>query len=960
MSEAQPSPGLVPLALPPHPAEPRRVGFPWIASAAPVAGAVLIWSVTGSTFALLFAALGPLVAVASVLDARRQARRERRRASADRARALARLRDEIALRHELERDAARRAWPGARRIVERGVPAWRSNVPGHVVIGAGTIPSRVRVEGRPADDADAALLREATWLRDAPCTADTAGGLGFVGPRGLALAAARAAVVQCADAVPPGRLAIDAPATPDWAWSAALPHAATAAPGRLRVVDAGSPGCVAPEREDHVRIVVAATGADLPPGLATVVELGSRGRAVVGGAVPAVVAPELMSAAEAGAWADRVAVAAQRAGLGRVAPLPARVGLSELELSPSERTDRSHLRVPVGMGEGGPFELDLAAGPHALVAGTSGSGKSEFLVTWVAALAAIHPPDRVAFLLVDFKGGAAFAPVANLPHVTGVVTDLAAAEADRAVASLRAELRHREHVLAGAGARELAQLDAEVVLPRLVVVVDEFQAMVERFPDLGPVIADIAARGRSLGVHLVLASQRPNGVVRESVTANCGIRVSLRVLHRADSLAVVGTEGAAELDAGSPGRAVADPGDGRAVRFQSAIVDDRSIRLGTARHADVAPPRRPWLDPLPRSLSLDAVGGVLGDPIATATATDEPGGLLLGVADDPDRQRRLAVSWNPAADGPLIVLGMPGSGRTSLLDAVAAQVSRASGAEAVLRVEGPRSAVWDALAELEHASDAGHGLPRLVVLDDLDERFAAWPDEARFAGLARVEGLLRAVRGTDTAVIASSARLAGLGPGLRDGFRASALLRHASRADLVHAGGEGALWEPDPPAGSGQWRGLRAQFVAAPAPGSRPPRRPPRYEPARHPLTAICSATPRADATALLGDCPDGEIVLLGDGPDAAARAAMVLQGAAASARPRLVIGDAESWAANWALAVQARGRATIVIHGGPVEYRALAREGGPPPLLDDPRRQCWVIPPEGDAVRCSWIGPDD
>ena len=108
-------------------------------------------------------------------------------------------------------------------------------------------------------------------------------------------------------------------------------------------------------------------------------------------------------------------------------------------------------------------------------------------------------------------------------------------------------------------------------------VVDEFQDMIERFPELGAVVADVAARGRSLGVPLVLASQRPNGIVREQVTANCAIRVSLRVMQAADSIAVVGSDEAAYIDAGTPGRGVVDAGDGRPVRFQSARVDPTEI-----------------------------------------------------------------------------------------------------------------------------------------------------------------------------------------------------------------------------------------------------------------------------------------------------------------------------------------------------------------------------------------------
>ncbi|WP_268891268.1 FtsK/SpoIIIE domain-containing protein, partial [Agromyces humi] len=257
---------------------------------------------------------------------------------------------------------------------------------------------------------------------------------------------------------------------------------------------------------------------------------------------------------------------------------------------------RSTLRAPVGMAGGGPLELDLVErGPHAIVAGTTGSGKSEFLLAWIAAMARDHQPDRVAFLLVDFKGGAAFEPVRELPHVVGVVTDLDEAEAERAVLSLRAELRHREAVLHAERARDIAELRPGVELSRLVIVVDEFQAMVERFPELGGVIADIAARGRSLGAHLILASQRPNGVVREQVTANCAIRISLRVMDTADSLAVVGSAAAASIGPETPGRGVVDPGDGRLVPFQSAIADPQTIESIRAAAASAPRPRRPWV-----------------------------------------------------------------------------------------------------------------------------------------------------------------------------------------------------------------------------------------------------------------------------------------------------------------------------------------------------------------------------
>ncbi|RII96145.1 cell division protein FtsK, partial [Clavibacter nebraskensis] len=114
------------------------------------------------------------------------------------------------------------------------------------------------------------------------------------------------------------------------------------------------------------------------------------------------------------------------------------------------------LAAVIGVGHAGPVAVDLVAdGPHAVVAGTTGSGKSELLVTWMAALAAAHPPEEVTVLLVDFKGGAAFDPLLVLPHAVGLVTDLDGQGARRALESLRAEVRHRERVLRDAGARDV-------------------------------------------------------------------------------------------------------------------------------------------------------------------------------------------------------------------------------------------------------------------------------------------------------------------------------------------------------------------------------------------------------------------------------------------------------------------------------------------------------------------------
>src|SRR5581483_7758995 len=141
------------------------------------------------------------------------------------------------------------------------------------------------------------------------------------------------------------------------------------------------------------------------------------------------------------------------------------------------------------------------------------------------------PPDRIAFVLLDFKGGAAFHALARVPHVCGVLTDLDVASAQRAVDSLRAELQRRERLLAAAGAGDIQEWQREPrpeALPRLVIVVDEYAALADAMADLTSSLVSIAQRGRSLGLHLVLATQRPSGVVSSDIRANVTLRIALR------------------------------------------------------------------------------------------------------------------------------------------------------------------------------------------------------------------------------------------------------------------------------------------------------------------------------------------------------------------------------------------------------------------------------------------------
>ena len=365
--------------------------------------------------------------------------------------------------------------------------------------------------------------------------------------------------------------------------------------------------------------------------------------------------------------------------------------------------------TPIGVGERGPVEIDLAAdGPHTLIGGTTGSGKSELLRSLVAGLAAGTDPDHLVFVLVDYKGGSAFDECARLPHTVGMVTDLDESLGERALRSLEAELRRRERVLRDAGTQDLpAYLAAGSTLgplPRLVVVVDEFATLATELPDFLGALVGVAQRGRSLGVHLVLATQRPQGAVNANIKANTNLRIALRVQDAQDSNDIIDRPDAASISRTTPGRAQVRSGPGEVEPVQTALStagapggpaqpvrvlpflfapspirfapgggdDDRPSDLhllvaalteAVARQGRPAP-IRPWLPMLEEHLTFDAVAA------ASAASDADPDIVAFGVADEPDHQRQVPVGWR-MADGHLTVTGMVGSGTTTTLLAVA-------------------------------------------------------------------------------------------------------------------------------------------------------------------------------------------------------------------------------------------------------------------------------------------------
>ncbi|TGJ97765.1 cell division protein, partial [Actinotalea fermentans ATCC 43279 = JCM 9966 = DSM 3133] len=229
------------------------------------------------------------------------------------------------------------------------------------------------------------------------------------------------------------------------------------------------------------------------------------------------------------------------------------------------------LDVPIGSdAQGATVRVDLVRdGPHALVAGTTGAGKSELLQSLVLALALTYSPRDLAIALVDFKGGAGFGACVGLPHVVGQVTDLEPGLAGRALTGLRAELRRREHALAEAGVSDVDDLPRGT-LPRLVVVIDEFRALADDLPDFLPGLLRLASQGRSLGVHLVLATQRPAGAVTADMRANISLRLALRQIDPGDSRDVIDSPDAASIPTGRPGRAVLRRGNEPPLALQCA------------------------------------------------------------------------------------------------------------------------------------------------------------------------------------------------------------------------------------------------------------------------------------------------------------------------------------------------------------------------------------------------------
>ncbi|MDJ0339419.1 FtsK/SpoIIIE domain-containing protein [Cryobacterium sp. PH31-O1] len=975
------------LSLPPAPAMLPPAGFPILATVAPLAAAGLIWTITGSAFALIFAVLSPIIAVASMFDSKRLGRKRRRAETASQTEAVALLRTVITERQTRWRDEAWQHTPSARTIVRGSAAAarWRQTDAALVALGKGPAPSGIRLGGASVPNEHRELRDWAATVTGAPIVVDLTHGLGIVGPIPLADALARAVLVQLCFAMPPTDLGISSETgqhTSDWNWVAQLPHAAPT-PGRLtirlRTESTSQPGTASPPAAAHPRtepdrgrllLVVASRLEDLPPGCGTVVRVNGPARAQIirspNRAPPVDFCPELLARAEASDFAVTITEQARAAGLLTMAEaLPTSVTLTELLEHGAGASAADCAAAPpsldclIGIGRDGPVRIDLVqSGPHAVVGGTTGSGKSELLTTWVAALAGTYSPSQVNFLLVDFKGGAAFQPLGRLPHCVGLITDLDSNTAARALASLGAELRYRERMLSAAGARDLTDVRLEHPLPRLVIVVDEFATMLGVFPELHALFVDIAARGRSLGVHLILCTQRPSGVVRDALLANCSLRLSLRVNNRADSQAVIGTDAAAALAVNEPGRCLVATEAGETVLCQVATTGD--LDIGSIAAATLCQPflgtqRRPWLDPLPPVVDL-------GDLEVVDVPTP---GYPLGLLDEPERQRYRVFAYSPEVDGHLLVVGGSGSGKSTLLHTLA---RAADGQRLTQLVAADVESAWDALANINALVETGQqtpASPRLVLFDDFDSVCARWQPDHRLAAVDLLTGLLRDGPAAGVHVVVAVQRHTSVVPGLAALCPSTLLLRLPTVQDHLAAGGQSASYNGSLPAGGGVWNSLRVQLLAPEGSQvSAPTGTPIPGLPGSGPLL-IVSSSPRSTATRLRGALGASVTELAGTSGPAASALQVAGEGGQQDAAGRvIVVGDAETWQAHWTLLAKLRGQTA----NGPSssdqpvslvfdrcslsDFRLLSHRRELPPPLAPGRGRVWVLHPDGEVTR--------
>lgn len=343
------------------------------------------------------------------------------------------------------------------------------------------------------------------------------------------------------------------------------------------------------------------------------------------------------------------------------------------------------LAVPLGIGDGKEIFLDLhekAHGPHGLVAGTTGSGKSELLQSYILAVALKFHPHEVAFVIIDFKGGGMANQFEKLPHLVGSITNMEGRAVSRSLASIKAELLKRQKLFAEANVNNIDKYiekykrgDVSIPLPHLILVVDEFAELKAEQPEFMKELISAARIGRSLGVHLILATQKPAGQINEQIWSNSKFKICLKVAIREDSNEVIKSTVAAKIK--EPGRAYLQVGNNEVFElFQSGYsgvnvgqdltqLDALVEKIASYCHEKGIRRLSPiCCDPLPELVVCPEMG-----------APQEFGEINLGILDAPEAQYQGVSTLNIAKSNTLI-LGASQMGKTNLIQSIIRQLAR--------------------------------------------------------------------------------------------------------------------------------------------------------------------------------------------------------------------------------------------------------------------------------------------
>lgn len=892
---------LDPITLPDAEPAPQPRRWPFIAAVVPVFAGIALWLVTGSLLSLVFAALGPLMIAGNALDGARVRRKHERLAGTRRQQQWARASDQLDRAHAHERGLLLNAHPDVSAAVTAKLLVPEAAGPAlPIVLGRGEAPSAQQLSMRDESDEARAFVARSQVIADAPVCVPLATAVHIVGPDVTTLAVARGLVAQVLLRVEPGSVAFRGDVAE--ALGVATEH------GEHVIVLTRQRDAIV--RDGESLWLVTEPGGKTPAGIGAMlaVDVPTKATLVTRTGTQHLIA-EALSQAQ---FAELVRGRGATAGRGRV---PERVLLSELPRGGLPGT----LQAAIGVGASGTCAIDLVAdGPHAVVTGVTGTGKSELLCTWIASLARDYAPSEVTFVLADFKGGMAFAALRDLPHTAAVLTDLDTNEVTRGVQSLRAEMRRRSALLAGSGVRDAGGATA---LARLVIVVDEFAAMMHEHSELSAIFTDIAARGRALGIHLILGTQRATGAIRDALLANCPLRVCLRASDSAESRFVVGSDAAFQLPGGVTGRGLAEvrrASETATERVRIALTRETDLAAIAVQHAAASRAVSPWLPSLPTLVSVDEL---------RMRATGE---IVLGLSDNPTQQWQEPLSIERTERG-LCIAGGVGSGKSTALAAIAQQLP-----EAVVVPRDPEAA-WALMC-----GAARPAATAVVLCDDFDVRTAHYAPEQAAVWLAAWEQCVRRAAESGGLVVLTLSRYSTGISRVTDLLPLRAILGTRNRTEHLALGGTSETWRAELPVGRAVVHGLETQLAYADVAALRTRERS-RGAPAWCPNTevhALIAVPTEQLMQSLERDYPAYRVRPLAD----------VAQRQAGERT--IMLGDAEAWLRQQTLWQQVRAHGTVLI---PATHSGLLRTLGgftsAPPYARAAADRVWELGPASEIT---------